>query len=225
MVSTIAEALETGAFDVQRDVVVGVDLGQSVDPTAVAVVEKHTARGRTPQADRAAREIPERFVLRVLERLPLQMPYPAQADHLNALLRRLPVSDVPVYMDYTGVGRPVFDIMRERRVPRLEPVTIGFAGDAHRTSSGAHYVPKIDLVSRVQSSLHRGVLDLPAGLPLVQAMRRELLDFRVTYSAAGNATFGARSGAHDDLILALSLALWGFGRRPLVMANLKHATR
>lgn len=224
MVSTIAEALESGPFSVEREVVVGVDLGQSVDPTAVAVVEQQRLVGPAGPAQRKAREVPLEYTLRTLERLPLQMPYPAQADYINAILRRLPVADVPVFMDYTGVGRPVFDIMRERRVPRLVPVTIGFGGDAKSKASG-HYVPKVELVSRVQSCLHRGVLHLPAGLPLVQAMRRELLDFRVTFTAAGNATFGARSGAHDDLILALSLALWGFGRRPVGKVDLRMASR
>jgi hypothetical protein len=212
VVTTIEEALASGAFELVRDVVVGVDLGQSVDPTAIAVVERQAVAGRSGPAHEHARRIPAKFILRTLERLPLQMPYPAQADYVNAVLRRLPVQDVPVFMDYTGVGRPVFDIMKERRVPRLQPVTIGFAGESNH--NGRHwYAPKIELVGLVQSALHRGVLELPEALPLVGAIRRELLDFRVGYSAAGNATFGARSGAHDDLILALSLALWGFGRR------------
>ncbi len=41
---------------------------------------------------------------------------------------------------------------------------------------------------------------------------RELQDFRVRYSDAGNATFNAREDAHDDLVLALALAVFGLSR-------------
>jgi hypothetical protein len=35
---------------------------------------------------------------------------------------------------------------------------------------------------------------------MAKTFRRELLDFRVSYTAVGNGTFGAREGAHDDLM-------------------------
>ena len=41
---------------------------------------------------------------------------------------------------------------------------------------------------------------------------RELQDFRVRYSDAGNATLNAREGAHDDVVLALALAVFGLSR-------------
>jgi len=37
---------------------------------------------------------------------------------------------------------------------------------------------------------------------------RELQDFRVEFTAAGHLTFNARSGKHDDLVLALAIAVW-----------------
>jgi hypothetical protein len=37
---------------------------------------------------------------------------------------------------------------------------------------------------------------------------RELQDFKVNYSATGYMSFNAREGKHDDLVLALSLAIW-----------------
>lgn len=43
----------------------------------------------------------------------------------------------------------------------------------------------------------------------IRARSPELVDFRVRYTAVGNATFGAREGAHDDLILAVALAVYG----------------
>ena len=50
-------------------------------------------------------------------------------------------------------------------------------------------------------------------LPLAKVFRRELLDFRVSYTAIGNATFGEREGAHDETILAVALAVYGLEGR------------
>jgi hypothetical protein len=42
-----------------------------------------------------------------------------------------------------------------------------------------------------------------------QILMSELADFRVRISASGSDTYGAwRGGAHDDLVLALALAVW-----------------
>ena len=39
-------------------------------------------------------------------------------------------------------------------------------------------------------------------------MVRQLQDFRCEFTAAGYLTFNARSGKHDDLVLALAIAVW-----------------
>lgn len=45
------------------------------------------------------------------------------------------------------------------------------------------------------------------------------LDFRVSYTAIGNAAFGAREGAHDDTILAVALAVYGLEGRSRVVVG------
>lgn len=73
-------------------------------------------------------------------------------------------------------------------------------------------VPKGELVSKLQALLHSGDLKISAALPDAAVLARELQDFRVRYTDAGNATFSAREGAHDDLVLALALAVFGLSR-------------
>ncbi len=47
------------------------------------------------------------------------------------------------------------------------------------------------------------------GLPEAGVLLRELADFRVSITAKANETFGAGShGGHDDLVLAVALAVW-----------------
>lgn len=213
----------------ERRVAVGVDLGQSKDPTSVAVVERvrtivptertvslrAIANGAERLAAMQSELEPERFNLRLLEQAPLGEPYPAQALRIKRILSRqqIAAANPRVYMDFTGVGRPMYDIMRREGVPNLVPVTISFQGGG-ANAAGGQTVPKLELVSRLQALMHTGRLHMPdeTAMPLAKVFRRELLDFRVTYTPVGNATFGAREGAHDDLILAVALAVWGLTR-------------
>ena len=68
---------------------------------------------------------------------------------------------------------------------------------------------KIELISKVQALLHSQELTIEPELTDAVALVRELQNFRVSYSTAGNVIFRAREGAHDDLVLAASLAIFG----------------
>lgn len=81
-------------------------------------------------------------------------------------------------------------------------------------------MPKGELVSKLQALLHSGDLRIAASLPDAAVLARELQDFRVRFTDAGNATFNAREGAHDDLVLALALAVFGLSR-PEAASRLK----
>ena len=220
-------------FFYPREVAVGIDLGQSKDPTSIAVVESITptiphhhvrAMQQTPWGRRAlaaivAKRPPATFNLRLLQQAPLGEPYPAQAARIKQILAAptLAEHDPRVYMDFTGVGRPMFDIMRREGIPRLVPITITFQGGG-ANAAGGRSVAKLELVSRLQALMHTGALRMPDSLPLARTFRRELQEFRVSYTPVGNATFGAREGAHDDLVLSVALAVWGL-TQPKVTAE------
>src|SRR5262249_6295049 len=67
------------------------------------------------------------------------------------------------------------------------------------------HVSKSVLISTVDAMLHTGELRFAAALTEAGAMRDELLDFRRHLGAAGRATYQARTGTHDDLVLAVSI--------------------
>lgn len=203
-------------------VAVGVDLGQSHDPTSIAVIEERGIEiapgaplSRIDMLRSSIRSQPSIYYLRLLEQAPLGESYPAQAARLKRILSRQAIAEhsPECWIDYTGVGRAVADIFRQERVPLLKLLTITANGQAGPNGHGGHSVPKLDLVSRLQALMHSGRLRMPETLPLAKAFRRELIDFRVGYTAVGNATFGAREGAHDDLVLAVALAVYGLDSR------------
>lgn len=201
--------VDPAAVQTARKFVVGVDLGQAHDPTAVCVVERISSWWYTTPKAQRTEHLPTKYHVRHLERLKLETPYPAQIAHIRSLLKREPlVSQEPtVALDYTGVGRPVFDMFKAARVPRLLGINITSGLTPEPTAVGWS-VPKVELVSNVQAMLHAGHLKIARELPEAGALLRELQDFRVNFTTAGNATFGAREGMHDDLVLALAIAVF-----------------
>ena len=192
----------------------GIDIGQARDPSAIAVVTRITTETTNPQLRSLNPEPNPRYEVQHLERLRLGMPYPQQVDAIEAMLCRPPLNRVGprVLVDYTGVGRPVFDMFAGRHALRSAQGVV-ITGGRDTTRHGAGWsVPKGELVSKLQALLHAGELRIAASLPDAAVLMRELQDFRVRFTDAGNATFNAREGAHDDLVLAVALAVFGLSR-------------
>ena len=106
----------------------------------------------------------------------------------------------------TGVGKPIFEMFTYSGIsPAGVLIT---AGMSETWDDAIHGVPKLTLVSRLQALLHEGRLKIQRELAEAETLIRELQDFRVEYTAAGHLTFNARSGKHDDLVLALAIAVW-----------------
>lgn len=222
-------------YEELRDFVVGVDLGQAHDPTAIAVIEHVRVRirpdcyrdmaahpsGRSwiEEWERRLREQhPQQYNVRHLERLPLGMHYPAQVGHIADLVRRAPLKDARVYYDFTGVGRAVGDLLHAAKIPQLNRVHLT-SGQESRDEGTRHAVSKVDLVSRLQAVLHTGELAIEQSLPDAQVLARELANYRLNFTQAGNPQFNARSGAHDDLLIATGLALYG-AQRPVPLTHI-----
>jgi hypothetical protein len=178
---------------------VGLDLGQTKDYTALVILERH---GDAEQAV---------FHARHLERFPLGTPYPAIVAAVAGMLKRAPLSSgTPrLAVDETGVGAPVVDLFRQARLNAvLHPIHIT-GGATVNYDRGVEYVPKRDLVSVVQVALQTDKLKIAEALPEAGTLVRELQDFQVKITEAANDTYGAwREGAHDDLVLAVALALY-----------------
>src|SRR4051812_33770863 len=97
-------------------VTIGVDIGQRIDPTAIAVIEREERVEKRQDAD--DRQV-WHHTARRLERLPLGTPYPQVADRLAAVAAA--VADRTgarpyLYLDATGVGKPVVDVLRDHQV-------------------------------------------------------------------------------------------------------------
>ena len=188
---------------------IGLDLGQSHDFTAIAVLERAVLQREFDHAVWAFRKEVQ-LHLRHLERVPIGTPYPDVVRRVVEITRS-PSLTGPVHLavDNTGVGAAVMDLLRAAQPnASLLPVTIT-GGDTQNFSHGAYRVPKRDLVVGLQVLLQRGALRIAAGLRDAPVLLTELMAMQVKISAAGNEQFAAwREGTHDDLVLAVALACW-----------------
>jgi hypothetical protein len=140
-----------------------------------------------------------------LERMPLGTSYVGVVQHVARLLAKLPAR-TELAIDLTGVGRPVADMFG---AAGMSPTLVLITGGTSETYDGGIVgVPKLALVSRLQALLHQSRLKIHRDLAEAATLVRELQDFRVEFTAAGSITFNARTGRHDDLVLALAIATW-----------------
>ena len=197
-------------------VTLGVDIGQRVDPTAIAVVETE----RRKRADGKGTEV--HHLARHVERLPLGTPYPDVASRVAEIAtgvceRGSGGSSPQLYLDATGVGTPILDLLKSARV-RARLVAVYFThGDRRNLVDGEVRLGKAWLVSRMQALLQQGLLHLPR-TPEAEQLGRELLDYEIKVSEDANDRYGAfKVGSHDDLVTALGLAVQE-DRAPVVAA-------
>jgi hypothetical protein len=147
--------------------------------------------------------------MRHLERLPLGTPYPAIVAHVSKLFAEPPLAGAVLAVDYTGVGRPVLDMLRLAKIKaRLVPITITAGSSAAPDDQGGWHIAKGELVSVLQVLLQSRRLKIAASLPEAHVLVKELENFRIKITAAANEVFGAREGQHDDLVLAAGCAAW-----------------
>jgi hypothetical protein len=187
----------------------GLDLGQVADYSALAVAEQAQAGGR------------REYRVRHLHRWPLGTPYTAPdgqgiVEAVADLLARAP-GPATLVVDATGCGRPVIDVFKAARlfVGRLAPVVITSGHAAGFGSDGFWHVPKADLVGAVAVLLESRRLQIAPALTLAPVLAQELRTFKVKVTASGNKTFESwRERDHDDLVLAVALAVWYGQRQP-----------
>jgi hypothetical protein len=182
---------------------VGLDLGQTTDYSALAVLE------RPAEADPAGTD--PVYALRHLQRFALGTPYTAIVSSVAALTAGPPfVSHTWLLVDQTGVGRAVVDMLRQAvQKTYLVPITITAGHAVTKEADRSFHVPKKELVTCMQLLFENRRLRIARSLPEADTLVRELQHFQVKITLAAHETFGTwREGLHDDLVLAVALASW-----------------
>lgn len=190
--------------------VIGVDIGQRRDPTAIAVVEIEYRYAVKLEGNEPRKE--SHYMVRCLERLALGTAYPQVARRVGEISRSVKTltgRGPNVYVDATGVGQPIVDILKESS-PASGVWAVYFTHGDRRIENREERtlsLGKAFLVSRLQSLLQFGRLHLP-DTPDAEVLAGELLDYEIRIGEDANEKYGAfKVGRHDDLVTALGLAV------------------
>ena len=217
---------------------IGVDLGQQRDYTAISVTEKVLLPTGTYSREhyydwdagftrtRRVEEGKPEYRVRHLERPALGTSYVKVVERILELLSSLEDKELVLAVDTTGVGRPVADMLKaalrdwlegdRRRKITTGWITITGGDSVTKAEGGGLRVPKRDLASAPLVLMQNGQLKIAAEMPLAEALRKELLNFKVkiNISTAHDSYEAWREGDHDDLVLSVALACWAGERFP-----------
>lgn len=192
----------------EKEHILGLDLGQASDPSALTVTRKRTPVFVNPSTGEIDKEWEPRYGVVGIRRFDLGTPYPEVVRRVAAVQRASQTGeDVPLVMDATGIGAPVVDQFKEEG---LDPVEILFTGGNEVTKTKGRYaVPKKDLATTVQAILQAGRLQILEDLKYADQLTKEMRNFRVKISDSGHARFEhATESKGDDVLLSLACALW-----------------
>ena len=145
----------------------GVDLARVEDFTVLSVVD---STGRQVYFDRFN-----------------QISWERQAAEIETVSKRY---GAVVCLDSTGIGDPVYEMVRKRGV-RANPY--------HLTNTS-----KEALIDNSAMQIEKGAVSLMD----VQVQTDEHTAYQYQLTAAKNVTMGAPEGMHDDTVIALALSLW-----------------
>jgi hypothetical protein len=183
--------------------IVGLDLGQVSDSSALAVINRITTGDDEPI-----------FQATYLHRWPLGTAYPKIVEGVMKMLdgelfKHKPLRQQPVLaVDATGVGAAVADMFKAANlVVKFVPIII--TGGHHVNFDGVTYhVPKRLLVSSLQVVLQTKRFKFAEALPEAATLISEMQNFQLTITEQAHDTYEGRKGSHDDLLLAVALGLW-----------------
>ena len=189
---------------------IGLDLGQKRDHTAIVVLERLRRHAYLVGPDKE-------LLVRAAERLPLGLAYPEIVEIVKHVVRvvsaRLGHGDsCQLVVDATGVGKPVVDMLQASGLGCWMTAVTITSGDKQHARSGegsSMNVPKQNLMAGLQLALDQEELRIAKKMPLAGTLTRELLDVRMARREFAGNQYGAEgAGKHDDLVIALALAVW-----------------
>lgn len=169
----------------------------------MAVVERDDRRGSPDRTE-------HHYLVRHLDRLSSGTSYPEAAQWLARVAagaRSRAEHGPTIYVDLTGLGQPVLDLLRDEGVG--SPLYgVHFTHGDRRTREGRRItLGKAFLVTRLQTLLQSGRIHLPRTTE-AEVLAAELLDYEIEVTDDANDRYGAfRVGSHDDLVTALGLAV------------------
>lgn len=176
--------------------ILGLDLGQQNDYTVLSMLKMYEIKGTLE------------YHLQYLKKYPLRTSYPDIVELVNGFIKNPFLKDKALLIvDYTGVGRPVVDLLRGYEV-NLVALNITGGSSSNWKNNREVSVPKKDIVSSLQVSFQSSKLKISSDIKHLDDLKKEFINFKAKINSGGNASFNAASGYHDDIVMSIGIAIW-----------------
>jgi hypothetical protein len=174
--------------------IVGIDLAKLHDYTALVIL------------DTALLAVEEKYAVTVAYRYPIGIEYHRIAAHMIEQLLGSPYDgDITLVVDATGLGGPVLEQFR-KNLSSVMGVTITAGAKLSRKGNDLN-LPKIILISTLLSVIENQSLYFAEGIHDLETLTQELMAFQGHFGESGRIRYEGRR-AHDDMVIALALAVW-----------------
>jgi len=194
---------------------IGVDVGQVHDATAIVVVETYRPEPEPP----AFKYLELRHVVHWCDKVPLGTNYVDVADEVARVVKRAAsLGHAILVVDNTGVGRPFTDLLGHKAGISMRTVTFTSGESESQDGTYGHRVPKRDLMTALRLVIETHRITVMPTCPFRADLMTELqnIDFTIA-ERTGHDRYEAAPGFHDDLVMALALAIW-WAERPSAAA-------
>ncbi len=206
---------------------IGLDIGRMKDYSAVSLVERwyrypqeeelpkpqRYGFGDKPAVKRGVEELERMYTITDLFRFPLKTEYTKIAEVISSIWDRPLVSSGRriVIADQTGVGAPVVEMIRKRRV-RVIGVNITGGLTVKQPEENVYNVPKAALVTQLVSVFERGRVKIaidPNNSEAIE-LREQLRGFGYKLNReTGQVSYESlEAQTHDDMVIAVALPIW-----------------
>jgi hypothetical protein len=190
--------------------VIGLDLGQAQDPSALVITERLLRDAQVTDAGGHAREFV--YHVRHMYLFELGTEYPDIVEEVIRLTNEPALfGQTALIVDATGVGAGIVGLLWQRG---LRPVSITITPGHQATPTRRGWnVPKRDLVSVLQVLFQTERIGISPQLELGDDLFEELRNFTARINPRRTQTFSpARNDQHDDLVIAMALGCHYFER-------------
>ncbi len=214
-----------------KQAILGLDLGQSQDPTAAALLLNIDQTQSPYNWIDSTHPTVNHWRLASTKVWPLQSPYTQVAAHLYKICKSIqlqhPTTPLILLADATGIGRPTLEIIHKEFTSHSKPSPARIEGivfTAGTTVTETKHpalpvdlfqVPKLDLIQTLLQAMESNQLQPAPGLADQHILAAQLKSLRYASSrSTGQTTVEVTHStkspeiANADLVMALAMAAW-----------------
>ena len=190
---------------------IGLDIGRAIDYSALTVITRHYRPLQDGEIPLPGMQMAVIFTAVEGYRFPLGTEYEYIAESVEGIWNSPVIQGQKHFciVDQTGVGAPVVELLRKRRVRTIGVnITAGFS--ISHPEEDVYNVPKEVLVTSLVQHMQTGRFKIAIEETEGKELREQLQNFGYKiHRDTGHVTYEAlQEKVHDDMVISAALGLW-----------------